>query len=365
MPIFSKNNVNNERQIFIDVVKTFSILFMVMVHIAMSGCDMHSIPIQNYIICVLLGGIYAAPVFMFCMGIGITYSRSGNDPSLLVRRGGKLYLQGVLLNTARSLVIGLFAALIFSNKEMISISITNFLMLDILFFAGISFMLIALLKKLKLNEVWIFLIALLMSGIGFILDGISVSNPILEYVVAHFVHVEHKFVLGCNPLLTWFLFPAGGMLFGKILRHCTDTSKLFRMVTPTATAIAAIYLGYSIGFGKSFYAKMTDETALMFKAMPIIDGIGTLFVIVSFIGICYYLTALMPERMKTWFSNTSNDITRIYVIHWLILNSFVYFVVLPMGALPGLLVYPCTVALFVVSSLLARLLKNKKQGLLL
>ena len=363
MTLFSKDPINTGRQNYIDTAKTFSIIFMVLVHVALYCCDLQSMPIQAYIIEIILGGIYAAPVFMFCMGIGISYSRSGSDPSLLAKRGCKLYLQGILLNIVRSLVIGFLAALIYKRRDLITASISNALLLDILFFAGISFLLIALLKKLKLSEMMIFVIAIAMSVIGSFLNGATIQNPILEFVVSHFIHTNYQWVLGCNPLFTWFIFPAGGMLFGKLLKNCTDIKKLFRILTPVSTALTVIYLGYSIGSHRSFYAGLTEEAQFIFKSMPTIDGIGILFVIISFIGICWFITGLLAQNTVNRFINTSNNITGIYVIHWLILNTFIYFIIMPLGLLPGITVYPIGFALFIVSNLLAN--KIKKQGLLL
>ena len=69
--VFSKDEVNTGRQIELDIAKGFAILFMIWVHTAetfSAGTGLGYEIVDNF-----LGGPFAAPVFMVCMGIGMRY----------------------------------------------------------------------------------------------------------------------------------------------------------------------------------------------------------------------------------------------------------------------------------------------------
>lgn len=75
--LFNSEKVNTERQLELDIAKALSIIFMVFVHCIIiceylnySLSDAYTIIVQY-----ILGGPCAAPVFMFCMGVGIIYSK--------------------------------------------------------------------------------------------------------------------------------------------------------------------------------------------------------------------------------------------------------------------------------------------------
>ena len=106
-------------------------------------------------------GPLAAPMFMFSMGVGMMYS-SHTAPKELFRRGINLFITAYLLNFFRS---GFVYILYSIFKKSFSASMFLYLNLngDILQFAGLSFMLVALLKKLKMN-------VLHMTGIAFIMQ---------------------------------------------------------------------------------------------------------------------------------------------------------------------------------------------------
>ena len=79
--IFSKEPVNRGRQIELDIAKCLAIIFMIFLHTLMvtSGfANNISVPMQRGIQ-QLFGGPFAAPVFMFAMGVGFVYSRNQNS----------------------------------------------------------------------------------------------------------------------------------------------------------------------------------------------------------------------------------------------------------------------------------------------
>lgn len=82
-----------------DITKALSIIFMIFLHIYYVASLFNSSfnPNFNFVLMNLLGRPYAAVIFMFCMGIGIVYSRH-SQWDVMIKRGVKLYLSGILVN---------------------------------------------------------------------------------------------------------------------------------------------------------------------------------------------------------------------------------------------------------------------------
>lgn len=84
---FSKEEVNRKRVPEIDIARALAVIFMVICHVFIElnvRYDVLGLPIDG-----ILGGPFAAPVFMFLMGIGMAYSRH-SDAKWMFIRGLKL-----------------------------------------------------------------------------------------------------------------------------------------------------------------------------------------------------------------------------------------------------------------------------------
>ena len=95
----------------------------------------------------IYGGVLAAPVFMYSMGVGVAYSRRTDARTMFVR-GIKLLLAGYLLNAIRCLPQLLLWKGGF-GEEHYNLFIEEVNLFDILQFAGVAFMLFALLQWLN------------------------------------------------------------------------------------------------------------------------------------------------------------------------------------------------------------------------
>ena len=88
----------------------------------------------------MLGALFSAPVFMFCMGIGIIYSRH-SDSNTMIKRGIKLFLLGLIVNIF-SIILPHYLLQYFLNSGNLIPIFGGLLLLfyvDILDFAGLSF----------------------------------------------------------------------------------------------------------------------------------------------------------------------------------------------------------------------------------
>ena len=62
-------------------------------------------PVYDFVFGNVLGRPCAAPVFMFCMGVGVVYSRH-SQWNTMVKRGAILYLTGILVNVFEFIMPG-------------------------------------------------------------------------------------------------------------------------------------------------------------------------------------------------------------------------------------------------------------------
>ena len=89
--LFSNEPVNRGRQIELDLAKCLAIFFMIFLHCYFGTsyfANDISLGMQRAV-SQLFGGPFAAPVFMFTMGVGMVYSRN-QAPAYLIKRGIKL-----------------------------------------------------------------------------------------------------------------------------------------------------------------------------------------------------------------------------------------------------------------------------------
>jgi uncharacterized membrane protein len=77
LELFSNEKINTGRQVELDIAKALSIIFMIFLHTLMvvKGFNFNLSPTYDFLITNVLGRPFAAPVFMFCMGVGVVYSR--------------------------------------------------------------------------------------------------------------------------------------------------------------------------------------------------------------------------------------------------------------------------------------------------
>ena len=95
--LFSDQRINTGRQAELDLAKCLAIFCMIFLHCYFATSyftnDISLFLVRG--IAQLIGGPFAAPVFMFAMGVGMVYSRN-QEPRYLIVRGIKLLQLGFL-----------------------------------------------------------------------------------------------------------------------------------------------------------------------------------------------------------------------------------------------------------------------------
>lgn len=324
MKLFENHEVNTGRQAFLDVAKSLSILFMVLVHVLLyiaipedAVGEVGGARFCYWLVDYVLGGTLAAPVFMFAMGVGVMYARA-SGPAKLMRRGGNLLWKGILLNILRCVPFALVLLFVTqsaaSRDETYGQFMYELVQSDILPFAGLTFLLFAFLKRIGLSGGWVLAIAVGMSVLGTFCHGLAFGNGFADIAVSPFFGVSEEPAESCFPLFNWFVFPAAGMAFGTLLRRCASTDRLFALLTPVALVL---YLPLTVWLAAHDSPWLTDE--IVFYHMTFPEALYTLTGIFSVLGVSHFLSHILGARILSLAGETSRMINEIYIVHWLIL----------------------------------------------
>ena len=99
--------------------------------------------VEALIIDIFFAGPMGAPVFMFCMGIGLAITNHAT-PKQLSLRGVDLLYKGIILNIARYAIPYGIGWLITRDAALLATMYEDFFCVDILQFAGLAFFCFAL-----------------------------------------------------------------------------------------------------------------------------------------------------------------------------------------------------------------------------
>ena len=179
----AKDNINKGRQVELDIAKAISIVFMILTHVEIIAV-LFSNTISydyHYIVTLVSGGVFSAPVFMFCMGVGLVYSRN-TQWNFLIKRGFNLFIMAIFVNVCEFIIPHFLSEILLGNSQKFPIFGGLILFYcDILFFASLSFILIGILKKLNISIKMMFVFGLVLHpvlGLISIFIGSLLALPI-------------------------------------------------------------------------------------------------------------------------------------------------------------------------------------------
>lgn len=326
-----ENDPNNKSRLSsrlfeVDVVKAFAILWMVFMHVyeQLSGIDyLREMPVDAFRNTIeFLGGPLTAPVFMFSMGIGMVYTKH-DSPSDFAKRGLKLFIGGFALNFARQTsfyivadIIGVETGAVFSTLESLFIS-------DILHLAGLSFLLIALLKVMKLKSAHILGIAIIMLILG---SMATVSAGSYTYEAESTVPTMLLGLLIFSgkttafPLLLWFVFPASGMVFADILQRVEDRASFYRKTLGVSVVVCALVSILYIWTGHDFRQFYTTVSEQYYRS-DLYHYIFILSVVLMALSLAFFLfRGLEQTKPGKFISYCSMNLNTIYVCQWMTIS---------------------------------------------
>ncbi len=317
--VFSSEECNLGRQKELDIGKALPILGLAFVHCIIECCTeaqlYFGIPL---LFDSVIGGPMSAPMFTFCMGATVHYSKLKTTKQI-AQRGLALLLTGFVLNICRFLIPFSIGYLITGNVEKYLVPLPYFVFgNDILQFAGLFFLCLALFKRLKTPKWLMAGISLAMAIAGSLLRHTDMGNDVLNIIFGWFIGTvnEANQIVSDFPLLNWLIIPVCGYIFGSFLRHMKDKRRFYRTFSPILLLLAVAIIGYEL----RAEVGMFDDGQNAYYHILTHDAILSIMLTLGLLGVYYGLSKLLPRRIMGFFSYTSRHITEFYCIHWVLVR---------------------------------------------
>jgi len=305
--IFSKEKVNVGLQPEFEYLKTFNILVMVLQHVYENYSRDNFSSIIDF-----LGFILGADSFMILMGIGMRYSKH-NEPSRYLSRGILLLTQGQYINLLRNALPNLIAWWATGKKKFISRSMLVF-QVDILMFAGISFLLLALMKKMKLSDNFILAIGIIMNIFAFLVYNIMKppKNFLLSQFLGFFVLTDAEAYF---PLCSYFVFVAFGYWLGEIYQKISNKDKFYNLILIFCLPTSFIYYYFRSHYNFPMFPLCgSNEHYVLF---PGPDAIASCLVKLTSFAIMYKIDKILKGKTPYFIIHSGKNLNQYYMISYI------------------------------------------------
>ena len=353
-----KDRINTGRQVELDVAKVFAILYMVTIHVyeEMSVVRYWARPDSLFReILEFVGGPLAAPVFMFAMGVGMVYTKH-RTPRAFAMRGLRLLLASYLLNVVR-MTIPFFLARLAGDSWGSWTVVDTIGLVDILQFAGMAFLLTALLEKWKAGRWGMLATALALQCVGMVaLHSFNGMPLAAQYALGLFFHTNSNVAF---PLTLWYVYPAFGLCFGEYLQTVGDKRAMYnRIALLSAAGLAAMsagmrYMGWNL---LDNFALAGD--AYYIQHLP--QALWTLCVVGLQLFVCYRISLLLPKSLAEGAEFVSRRLNTIYLVQWVIIPyAIVAMVAAGLPMLPAWGIVPAGLLIATASILISKHIRFK------
>ena len=295
---------NPERNQTADLLKGFAVLFMIQVHITENFLRLNLHEETFGVVSFFLGGTPAAPVFMTVMGYFLSVKK---NLEYYIERGTILFLGGILLNIGLNFY---YLILYFQNQIIDENPLQYIFGVDILPFAGLSLIIIGLLKEVFNNKFYLYLVTALLIAL------ISDYLPMLPDKASPWIQYIFSFVYGCSewsyfPLFPWLFYPLVGFSF-KLISEKSSIKNVNQII------IVALVIVLSFAY-KSFHQVIVLKEYYHHGIMLAIWNS-------SFIVVWLFLI----NKLENYFGRTSlliyikwigKNVTAVYVFQWLLIGN--------------------------------------------
>lgn len=320
--VISAEPINKGRQPELDMAKAVIAFFLAFIHCTIECTSENNLAYGiPYAFDTVIGGPLSAPMFMFAMGVGMIYTKH-NTAGDFAKRGLKLWITGFVLNLCRYTLPFLLGYLITSDyNQFIAPLLYRTFCIDMLQFAGLAMMAMAVLGHFKISDAWMFLISFVMSIAGMFLNGADVGTPWENILLGFLIGTEDAagMVFTDFPLLNWLIVPVSGYIFGKYLIRVKNKDKFYLLLSPACFLLTVVYFIIGIktragmfGEGQNCYYHITTNDVLI-----------TITAVIGILGVYYQLSKQIPKKWMYWIGDISKNVTVIYCIHWVIITLII------------------------------------------
>lgn len=291
-----------------DFMKGVAVVLMIQVHLTeLFAVSEFSESLAGKV-SLFLGGAPAAPLFMAVMGWFIAARQGGFVRQ--VKRGLKLIVWGFLLNIGMNLHLFLK---IFNGNSAID-PLPYLFGVDILFLAGLSVIIIAVLRNFLKDRIAAWLaIALIAAATGKYLPSFAGTQSWLTYVLSYFYGLAWWSYF---PVLPWLAYPVFGFVFYLIYEEFNlSLLSLKQKLIAAAVLLAMILITFQYGFSVSTDLEAFYHHGIIFALWAV--GFLLLLTLI-FSMIVSRAGDLPPLKYLRWIGR---NVTSFYVIQWLLIGN--------------------------------------------
>lgn len=315
--VTAEGRARRTRRLEVDMAKGLAVLTMVFIHVyelfridKVSGYGLSAVM-------EFLGGPLSAPTFMVAMGVGMAYTRR-REPAAFARRGVLLILQGYLLNVLRSGPIYLLAYVVYRDPEYLAMIPQDLLVLDILHFAGLSFLVVAACLRLRARPWHIAMVAVVMSIIATAVGSFSADSMEVSAVTGYFFY-QNEYT--CFPLFSWFVFPAAGLCLGDGLQKLADERRFYTGMLAVCLVLFALYT--AVLRGMDYDISGIFLTFEGFYGMGVAGAAWILLINGALYALLYFCSGLVKRRgARRLIELVGSGVNDIYIAQWVVVMAF-------------------------------------------
>lgn len=293
------------RNLTVDLMKGIAVIFMIQVHLMELFCRQDIYDGLAGRISLFLGGIPAAPVFMVIMGYYVARSRKTFSQAVI--RGIKIILLGFALN------IGLnFHLLIKIYNGTFKIDPLPYLFgVDILFLAGLSIIILSIIKKFRSHQLIISSVALLMVFVVQLIIKKYIQIESGSYILAYFWGENTWW--SYFPLIPWLAYPLTGFIFYKLESNLTPFIKKWLVyILLTYSFMTALFADFGMAVSADLDAYYHHGYLFFFYAV---------FFLIAWASLNQFLAQKFANPVMSYIEWMGKYVTEAYVIQWLIIGN--------------------------------------------
>jgi hypothetical protein len=291
-----------------DLLKGFAVFLIVPVHILETFIDYPGRESLFGKILLVLGGPVAVPIFMMVMGYFVALSKKSIRQNIF--RGLLIFMMGILLNVGLNFHLLLkikYGGLRFDPLQAI-------FGVDIFYLAGLSIIILAVLRTIKKGQQWIILALIL-----FVSVTTSYFNEILMVTDRNYIlpFIGGEYSWSYFPLFPWLTYPLIGFLFQKRepwIREFIERNKIATIAFLIAVVLPVVFF-HQFGIEKTIDLPKYYHHDFWFI-------LWTLGVDILWLSMAWFVVQKFNEFPVFLFLRwLGTNITVFYIVQWLIIGN--------------------------------------------